>query len=713
MVDAGIFFGGEQCGHDGLVGVTAILGAVESVAGGGRDRRGNADFAGNLDGQGDILRGPLEVEGWIVEVTRQQRGHDADITLGRGDAHHFVRALRVESGCLRDHRGFDQDLHRGDADHVVDDLGQRTHAELAHVEHIGADALKHGLVAIEYGFVTADHDGKRRINRALDAVGDRGVEECDAVFGGAFGEHLDGRRQVGGEIKAGEPWRCALEDAVGAAQDGGDFARAWQGRQHDLGLSGDLSRRLCPNGAKLDQVGGVLLNEVVDDDPVSALDHVRAHRIADVADSDESDVRHELPPNGLHAAQRRLPSGRRYPAVVTERSSTGVLQGVQVLELSVTAAGAYCGRLLAGFGAEVTLVEPLGGSPLRRRGPARDDRPDREGGATHLHLNRGKRSLRLSLDTAAGRRLLEQQLAEADVLIVDCERHAWTQQGIDPIGWQARHPELHVCVLTPYGLSGPKASWRGTELTLYAAGGYLRIGGEPHREPVKAWGDQGHQQAGLHAALGIAASLYADAGGQQIDTAVFEALAFLLGGGYQHAWFSDAEPKRNGARLVGFGPGHLYPSTIRPCADGWVHAHCNNRYPEVMALLFDQERLADPELLGTLMGHADEVDALMSPMLMATPRREVVRRAQELRIPFTEVLAPSEVMVDADGQHGSRDFWQSVPHPRGGEYRAAGPAVRFGRTKWMDGVAPSLGQDNARLGGTRQDRVRWRRAGVA
>ncbi len=400
---------------------------------------------------------------------------------------------------------------------------------------------------------------------------------------------------------------------------------------------------------------------------------------------------------------------------MTERepaSAAGPLDGVRVVELSETPAGGYCGRLLAGFGASVTMVEPLSGSPIRRRGPFREDVPDIESGAAHLHLNRRKGSIRLDLESLAGQRLFEGMLREADVFVVDVPLQRWEGLGIDPNGVGVRHPGLQVCTITPYGREGPKSNWLGSELTLYAAGGYLRIGGEPDREPVKAWGEQGHLQAGLQAALGIVSAMYAARGGQQVDTAIFEAVAFLLGGGYQHAWFSDREPMRNGARLVGFGPGHLYPSTIRPCQDGWVHAHCNNRYPEAMAVLFDEPRLAEPDLLASLMGRADEVDELMAPMLMRTRRREIVKQAQELRIPFTEVLAPSEVMADADGHHGSRDFWQSTPHPRGGEYQAPGPAVRFGRTAWADGVAPRLGQDNESLG-SREERVRWRRAGVA
>ena len=129
----------------------------------------------------------------------------------------------------------------------------------------------------------------------------------------------------------------------------------------------------------------------------------------------------------------------------------------------------------------------------------------------HVHLNRRKRSVRLELRSAAGRRLLGKLLDDVDVLVSDLDRAACGERGIEPAELRARHPSLQVCTITQYGWTGPKADWRATELTSYAAGGYLRIGGEPEREPVKAWGEQAHLQAGVHATLGILAALHARA----------------------------------------------------------------------------------------------------------------------------------------------------------------------------------------------------------
>jgi crotonobetainyl-CoA:carnitine CoA-transferase CaiB-like acyl-CoA transferase len=70
-----------------------------------------------------------------------------------------------------------------------------------------------------------------------------------------------------------------------------------------------------------------------------------------------------------------------------------MLDDLRVAELSCTYAGAIAGRLMVDAGAEVILLEPPGGHPLRMQGPFRADLPDPETCAWHLHANAGKRSV--------------------------------------------------------------------------------------------------------------------------------------------------------------------------------------------------------------------------------------------------------------------------------------------------------------------------------
>ena len=58
--------------------------------------------------------------------------------------------------------------------------------------------------------------------------------------------------------------------------------------------------------------------------------------------------------------------------------ASGPLTGLRVLDLTGRKGG-YCGLLLANLGAEVVLVEPPGGDPMRREGPFKNDVPREDG----------------------------------------------------------------------------------------------------------------------------------------------------------------------------------------------------------------------------------------------------------------------------------------------------------------------------------------------
>ena len=371
----------------------------------------------------------------------------------------------------------------------------------------------------------------------------------------------------------------------------------------------------------------------------------------------------------------------------------GALAGIRVVELAEGVSGPYCGKLLAGLGADVIKVEPPGGDRSRRDGPFSGDRPDPERSGLFLHLNPGKRSMVADVAAAGGRAAIEGLLAGADVVITSMRPAALASAGIDFEAWLAAYPRLVVASVTGFGLKGPYADYRGGELIAYALGGYAMLTGSPEREPLKAYGSLVEYQAGAQLALGVLAALHSrelTGSGQVVDCAAMQAATFLLGAVEQGAHFYGRIHRRNGTRLLGFPPEHSYPSTIRPCADGYVHCHSNNRFLDLLGALIPHPRLADPEVLGSMMGHADEVDAIMDEWLADKSREEIVSLAQELRLPFTEVREPGEVM--AEPHHKARGSFVTIDHPGAGPILQPGAPFRLSATPWLNAPAPMLGQ---------------------
>lgn len=379
----------------------------------------------------------------------------------------------------------------------------------------------------------------------------------------------------------------------------------------------------------------------------------------------------------------------------------GALDGIVVVDFGQGIAAGYCTRLLAGLGAEVVKVEPPGhGDSIRSVPPFKDDVPHVETSTLHLHLSMAKKSVTLDLGQVAGLELARRLIERADVVVETCRPEQVEEWGLSYAALSATKPDLVLTSITPFGRTGPYAAYRGGELVEYSAGGYTYLTGLPEREPIKAGGSQAQYQGGLHAAAGTMAALLLRqlAGlGDHIDVSIAEAACFAHAG--MSPYFNNGEVfRRVGARLLSEQPHAPYPSTILPCKDGFVHVHWAPSDPPVLGVLTETPRLSDPEVWETPRGHAEEIDALLTAWLADHGKHEAVARAQELRLPFTEVLTPADLLHDP--QFVAREFFAEIEHPALGSFRHLGGPFLLTETPWRLARAPLLGEHNAEvLGG--------------
>ncbi len=366
----------------------------------------------------------------------------------------------------------------------------------------------------------------------------------------------------------------------------------------------------------------------------------------------------------------------------------GALEGIRVLDLTSGSFG-YAGRMLAGLGADVVQVEPPAGDEVRTWPPFAGDEPGIERGLRHLHLNAGKRSVVLDLDTTSGSDTLRALVRGADALIESHAPGALAGLGLGYEDLRAECADLVMASLSHFGQSGPRANYHGEEIVDAAIGGYLRLTGDPDREPVKPFDDLVIQHAALHAAAAVAVGLVErdrTGRGDWFDVSAADAALFMLGGALQTYAASGELVVRNGARLLRTDPAALYPSTLRPCRDGWVHAHLSYRHPDLLAILMEDHVI--DELLELPTGNADAIDERMDRWLANYDRAEIVRRAQELRIPFTEVFTPAEVLDDPHLEQ--RGFFVDLDYPELGTVTQPGAPIQLSDTPWRTTRAPLL-----------------------
>jgi crotonobetainyl-CoA:carnitine CoA-transferase CaiB-like acyl-CoA transferase len=107
------------------------------------------------------------------------------------------------------------------------------------------------------------------------------------------------------------------------------------------------------------------------------------------------------------------------------------LGGVRVVDMGGSVAALVATLELAEAGADVLMVEPPGGSPLRARPGFRT-------------WGRSKRSVEIDVTTATGRSQLAELLADADVLVHSYVPSVSAGLGLDDATLRAEHPDLIV-----------------------------------------------------------------------------------------------------------------------------------------------------------------------------------------------------------------------------------------------------------------------------
>ena len=366
------------------------------------------------------------------------------------------------------------------------------------------------------------------------------------------------------------------------------------------------------------------------------------------------------------------------------------LSGLHIVLVARGVAAAYAGRLLGTMGADVVLVEPPQGSPLRRQPPFLKD----DVSALFAYLAAGMRSRVCELDTEHGRAELTAMLSEADILIGDTPLAQRVGLGLDEAGLAQRHPDLiHVSVL-PFGAFGPKAEWKAEDIQVQHASGEgnllpngLAVEMFPDRAPLKVHGHFGAMQGGIAAALGALAALWVrpEAGGQFVDIASQDAT--LAVGAFAIQRLGDGSIEHRVERSFRYGG-------VIPCADGYVELLTleQRQWHGLVKLLGEPEWALDPALEDSLER------SRQGPMINRHIRawagvrkvEDIVREGQALSVPLAKYYTPAEVVRDPHEK--VRGLFQPVETGAGVFDMLVSPFQFDGAALRLESGPPALGE---------------------
>ncbi len=226
------------------------------------------------------------------------------------------------------------------------------------------------------------------------------------------------------------------------------------------------------------------------------------------------------------------------------------LAHLRVIDISHSPAGAWTSRLLADAGADVIMLEPAAGHPLRWLAPFT------EAGESIPAMNflANKRAVTLDLEEPAARARALDVVRRADVLVSSHPPSRLAEWGMTYA--EIAQPSLVMVHVTPHGMTGALAEVPGNDLTAAARSGWASINGTADREPLKPSGWAASYCAGIAAYAATVAAVRwrdqqagasKDGGGQEVDVAEVEVMAGTFAPAFLGSQYRGATTQRRGA----------------------------------------------------------------------------------------------------------------------------------------------------------------------
>jgi crotonobetainyl-CoA:carnitine CoA-transferase CaiB-like acyl-CoA transferase len=380
------------------------------------------------------------------------------------------------------------------------------------------------------------------------------------------------------------------------------------------------------------------------------------------------------------------------------KPAAGPLSHVRVLDLSRILAAPWAGQILADLGAEVIKVErPGAGDDTRSWGPPflKDaDGNDTKEAAYYLAVNRGKRSITVSLDKPEGQRIVRELAARCDIVLENYKAGTLARYGLDAASLRKLNPKLIYCSVTGFGQTGPRRDQPAYDFLIQAMGGLMSVTGE--RDGRDGGGPQKvgipivDLMTGMYAAVSVLAALARrnETGqGETIDIGMLDVQVATLSNQAMNYLVSGKTPQRNGNAHP-----NIQPQDVYRCADGDVILVVGNdgQFAKLCEVL-EQPEWAHDERFATnaqRVRNIGELSALLRESFGRWQRAELIAALDRAGVPCGAINAVPEVFEDPQVRH--RGMLKHVPHPCGVDVPQLASPIRFADVPLRTVHAPPL-----------------------
>ncbi len=360
------------------------------------------------------------------------------------------------------------------------------------------------------------------------------------------------------------------------------------------------------------------------------------------------------------------------------------LAGITVVEFTHMVMGPAVGHILAGLGADVVRIEPIGGDRTRKLLGS---------GAGYFPMyNRGKKSICLDLKSPEGIAVARDLCAKADVLVENFRPGALDRLGLSYETLSEVNPGIIYCSEKGF-LPGPYEERTALDEVAQMMGGLAYMTGPPGR-PLRAGSSVVDVTGGMFGVIGILAALeerHRTGKGQKVVASLFETTVYLVGQHMAQFAVTGKAAAPMPARISAWAIYDVFETKDEPVFIGVV----SDVLWEKFCKIFQLDDLWADEGIRTNNERVKARDRILPQvreMFLGMTRSQIVGMLEGTGLPFAPIGKPEDMFDDpqlADGgledvtlDNGEATRLPTIPLQMGG-MRPGAPVT-----------LPSAGQDS-------------------
>jgi CoA:oxalate CoA-transferase len=368
------------------------------------------------------------------------------------------------------------------------------------------------------------------------------------------------------------------------------------------------------------------------------------------------------------------------------------LAGIVVLDMTRVLAGPYCTMMLSNMGAEIIKIEtPVTGDDARSYGPHVNGES-----IYFLSVNRGKKSIVIDMKSVEGKSIFEKLVRQADILVENFKPGIMEKFGFGFEVLQEMNPRLIYTAVSGFGHTGPYSDRPAYDMIVQGMGGIMSITGEPGSNPVRVGTSIGDVVAGMFAAYGTIAALYArhqTQKGQKVDVAMLDSQIAILENAIAKTSILGTAPGPLGLKHPSITPFEAYRTK-----DNWVIVAAGNDkiFAELCRVIGKANLISDARFgCNTDRNkHMYELSELIQERLKDKTTEEWLDIFTSHHIPAGPINTIDKLFTDP--QVAARNMLIEVEQPGIGKIMLAGNPVKMSDIPKEDEVshdhAPALGE---------------------